>query len=272
MRRLHAAILILACAGCATTARIPDGGQPNRFCAAPQDEHNAYGYPESGTLLRRIGYTAGHDGTLRIPVWTSYRLTGEYVDGKEFIPRKRLRWTPDPDLPAAERATDRDYRTSGYSRGHMAMQSDMRGRSERCERQSYYLSNVAPQRQGFNAGVWLDLENRCKQWARDWGEIWVICGPIVSDNPPRLQGKAVGRVAVPHMFWKIVVRKRGAGGPAAIAFLMQHEPFAKRGTPLRSFLVSIDAIEEITGLDFLRELDDATEDAIESVVPEKIWP
>jgi len=53
---------------------------------------------------------------------------------------------------------------------------------------------------------------------------------------------------------------------------MQHEPFAKRGTPLRSFLVSIDAIEEITGLDFLRELDDATEDAIESVVPEKIWP
>ncbi len=269
MRRFCAAVLILACAGCSQINRPADG---NRFCAAPTDEHVAYGYPEGGTLLRRIGYATGHDGDLRIPIWTSYRLTGEYVDGREFIPRKRLRWTPDPDLPASDRATDKDYRTSGYSRGHMAMQSDMRGRSEQCERQAYYLSNVGPQRQGFNAGVWLDLENRCKQWARDWGEVWVICGPVVSDNPPRLQGKTPDRVAVPHMFWKIVVRKRGAGGPAAIAFLMRHEPFAKRGTPLRSFLVSIDAVEEITGLDFLRELDDATEDAIESAVPEKVWP
>lgn len=264
-----AAVLILACAGC--SSRTADITQtPNGFCAAPQDEHSVYGYPEDGTLLRRIGYTAGHDGDLRIPIWTSYRLTGEYVDGKEFIPRKHLKWTPDPDLPESERATDKDYRTSGYSRGHMAMQSDMRGRGERCERQAYYLSNAGPQRQGFNAGVWLDLENRCKQWARDYGEVWIICGPVVSEDPPRLQGKTVGRVAVPHMFWKIVVR-RGAGGPTAMAFLMRHEPFDKKRTPLRSFRVSIDAIEEITGLDFMRELDDATEDAIESTVQE-MWP
>ena len=67
MRRFCAAVLILACAGCSHINR-----PTNRFCAAPlQDEHNAYGYPEGGTLLRRIGYTTGHDGDLHIPVWTS---------------------------------------------------------------------------------------------------------------------------------------------------------------------------------------------------------
>ena len=109
MRRFCAAVLIPACAGC------PHTNPPtNTFCPAPlRDDHNADGYACGYIDSRGYIYTTGHDGDLHIPVWTSYRITGEYVDGKEFIPRKRPWWTPDPDLLPDKRATDMDYRTIG---------------------------------------------------------------------------------------------------------------------------------------------------------------
>lgn len=235
------------------------------------DEHAIYGYPARGRLLRRIGYTAGHDGDYRIPLWVSYRLTRSYVDGRTFVPRRQLRWQADPDIPPHERAEDSDYTSSGYSRGHMAMQSDMRGRSVECETQAYRLSNVCPQRQALNGGAWLDLENACKSWARRYGEIWILCGPILDEQPPaRLNGRTPGRVAVPTAFYKIVVRKNPDGSPEVLAFIQPHEPPPARGA-LAPFLTTVDEIERRTGLDFLAELDDAIEASIEAQAAPRPW-
>jgi endonuclease G len=221
-------------------------------------------------MLRRIGYTVGHDGELRIPIWVSYHLTDKYVNGKKFISRSRLKWTADPDLSPDKRSTNEDYLHSGYSRGHMAMQSDLRGRNKLCERQGYLMSNIAPQLQGLNAGVWLDLEYQCKKWAQNYNEIWIVCGPIVSDKSKKLNGKLPGRVTIPDKFYKIVVRLDN-NVPVALAFIMPHEPFAAKGTPLATFLVSIDDVEQATGLDFFSKLDDKIEKTLEASLPAEIW-
>ena len=221
-------------------------------------------------MLRRLGYTVGHDGSLRVPLWVSYRLTRKYVEGRQFAPRSRLRWRADPDLPPGDRATDRDYIRSGYSRGHMAMQSDMRGRSEECERQAYLLSNIAPQRQRLNVGAWLALEGRCKRWAKRYGEIWIICGPIFDGpEPRRLQGRRPGRVAIPDGFYKIVVR-HDMGRVVVLGFIMRHG--ADKHTALGAFLASVDDIESLTGLDFLADLDNQIETSIEASKAVELWP
>lgn len=246
----------------------------------PADEHNIFGYPRAGVLLRRAGYTLGHHGGYRLPLWVSYHLTREYVDGKEFAPRANLHWKSDPDLLPDARAEDSDYRGSGYARGHMAAQADMRGRSEECERQAYVLSNVCPQRQTLNAGVWLDLENACRGWAKRYGEVWILCGPVVDPDPGRLrrlQGETPDRVAIPIGFYKIIVRRAAADegqqdGLAVLAFLYRHEPVPSKDSPLDDFVASVDQVEERTGLDFLAELPDEVEERVEAEVASLTWP
>lgn len=287
----HGTWLLVAFIGCWTTS-APVTPPPVASSAAtsaaepilwptPEAEHVIFGLPTRRTwdpydaalrVRSRLGYVIGHYATGRVPAWTSYHLTKDYVDGQEFIPRAKLSWKADPDLPAEERAEDSDYTKSGYSRGHMAMQSDLRGRSEACEREGYYLSNTCPQTQAFNDGIWKSLENQCKAWARTYGEVWILCGPLFTTTPlRRLQGETANRVAIPDAFYKLVVRKDG-DQPVVLAFVFPHEPEPNRKTPLQQFLTSVDEIEKQGALDFFPDLPDTMENAIEAETPTMLWP
>jgi len=273
--RAIAILVLMLAAGCPPPqAPTPQEARrrPAEAIRPPSDdEHNVFGYPARGTLLRRIGYSAGHDGRLRVSLWVAYHLTREYVDGPSFVEREDIPWRADPDLPPSERAIDDDYRNSGYARGHMAMHSDMRGRNEQCERQAFYLSNAAPQRQSFNNSIWKRLEYQCKNWARSQREVWIVCGPVFADDPPaRLAGRRADHVAVPTHFYKIVVRN-GPRGIEALGFLFEHET-GDASTSLASRLTTIDEIEARTGLDFLAALDDALEDSLEAEPHRELWP
>ena len=227
------------------------------------EEHEFVSYPvhrdqdQTNTLLKRIGYTTYHDLDHRIPLWVSYKVSQPWLDEPAYIPRSNLRWRTDPEL-AGTGARDRDYRHSGYSRGHMAMQALLRGRSRECERQGFFFANAIPQRQSFNAGIWLKLEYQVMRWARQYGDVWVVCGPVLPPNPARLNG----RVSVPTGFYKIVARDT-ADGMAVAAYFFTHE-FASAPARLHQSIFTIDAIERKTGLDFFASLPDAYESQIEA--------
>jgi len=224
--------------------------------------HEFVSYPvhiaqdETNTLLKRIGYATYHDLDHRIPLWVSYRVSQEWLDKPAYIPRTFLRWRTDRELSGTG-ARDLDYRGSGYSRGHMAMQALLRGRSRECERQGFFFANATPQRQSFNAGIWLQLEYQVMKWARQYGDVWVVCGPVLSPDPVRLNG----RVSVPAGFYKIVTRDTPDGMEAA-AYFFTHVPSAK--ATLDQCIFTIDSIERRTGLDFFASLPDAYESQIEA--------
>jgi endonuclease G len=227
------------------------------------EEHEFVSYPvylyqdQTNRLLERIGYTTYHDLDHRIPLWVSYKVSQQWLDKPAFIPRSNLRWRTDPEL-AGLGARDRDYRHSGYSRGHMAMQALLRGRSQECERQGFFFANAAPQRQSFNAGIWLQLEYQVMRWARQYGDVWVVCGPVLSPDPSRLNG----RVSVPTGFYKIVTRDT-PDGMAVAAYFFMHEAQGATVT-LDQSIFTIDAIERRTGLDFFASLPDVYESQIEA--------
>ena len=126
-------------------------------------------------------------------------------------------------------------------------------------KQVNYMSNIAPQHhKGFNGwdddsteGLWFSLERWIQDTVvRDGGhEVWVFAGCIFGDGEVEKVGPD-GDIGVPNAFYKIVIRKSasGAAAPKVLAFLFPHQ--RKRRGELQEFLVSIDVIEALTGLDF----------------------
>lgn len=127
------------------------------------------------------------------------------------------------------------------------------------------MSNIVPQRHALNAGLWKSLEQKiATNYAARFGEIWVIAGPVFGEKPAWLRR----RVAVPEGFFMIVVDE-SEGRVRAQAFLFPQE--IPERADLADFVVSIDEIEQRTGLDFLSDLPDDVEDALEAKRASRVW-
>lgn len=236
---------------------------------APGDKTHLYGgtprvvAPPATTVrvLANTGYLVGYSDGLGNPLWAAYRVMD--IDLQDSPPR------PDAftsDLRTAARIEPQVYNGSGYDRGHMAPNYAIATRyGQRAQEETFQMSNISPQRHALNAGVWKQLEHRiATNYAGRFGEIWVLAGPVFGVNPEKLRR----RVAVPESFYMIVVDESD-GRVRAEAFLFpQDTPATVR---MDDYLAAIDEIERRTGLDFLAELPDTAEDALEARRVERAW-
>ena len=99
-----------------------------------------------------------------------------------------------------------DFRGSGYDRGHLAPAGDM-GFSYEAMSESFYLSNMSPQKAGFNRRIWRSLESRVRDWVVSNGSVHVITGGIL---PGSYQDIGPNNVTVPEYYYKIILDDRGA--------------------------------------------------------------
>lgn len=202
-------------------------------------------------MLVRKAYTASYNSDLRLPNWVAWVLTAEHTQGKNQ--RSNMQFTDDADVPAP-RAYHSDYTRSGYDRGHLCPAGDNKWDDEAL-RQTFLMTNICPQAPKLNKDDWNTLEQRCRTWAKRYGEVFVVSGPIMSENPRRI-GKH--KVAVPQAFFKVVLRL--GDKPEAIGFVYDNDD--PTGT-LQSHVLSIDSIERLTGIDFFPALPDELEAALE---------
>jgi len=220
--------------------------------------HVAYGIPgPEDQLLCREGYTVGYDYDRKVPTWVAYHLTPDSVN-KKF--KRSNKFKPDTEIPVQYRSTLSDYKGSGYDRGHMAASATVDS-SYNAMTESFLLSNMTPQLPGLNRQGWRYLEQYIREWTNERGELYVVTGALfVGSNSIIGNG-----VHVPTHFYKIVFDPAGLD---AIAFLVPHRPISK--SELLGFIVSVDEVERVAGLDFNSLLDDALEDDIENDI-EKMW-
>ena len=173
----------------------------------------------------------------------------------------------------------RSAHANWYERGHLCMKLI----AERVSRDAAYnthdLMNAVPQRAQFNQGIWLDLEEMTAAWAQRYGEVWVITGPVFIDKSASAwlgeSEKGEMLVAIPDALYKIVVKLRpGSSSPDVLAFLypQQGAGYSLRPFVHEPYLTSVDALEELTGLDFLTALPDDMEKALESRKAAALWP
>jgi endonuclease G len=239
-------------------------------------ENNPFGEPaytvqRPHRVLVRRGYTLSHSPIDKISDWVAYHLTKQYAQGTEPRPGDEA-FQPDPKLPEGQRAERADYRGSGFDRGHQCPNADARGRGKKVVAESFLLSNMTPQEPKLNQVKWAELEDKIRGWAVEFGEVYVVTGPVFLDEAGEgiVKHRVIGknRVAVPTHYYKIVLRRSAAGKLDALAFLIANKKMT--GT-FESHLTSIDEIERITGLDFFRELPDQVEDPLEADVAEVLW-
>lgn len=227
------------------------------------------GFPSQGLqlfgrvkVLDNIGYTAGYSDAMRNPLWVAYRLFD--VPRLSSGPRAS-RFSTDQRTRAKVRHDD--YTHSGYDRGHMAPNHGIATRyGAGAQKETFLMSNVVPQNPMVNRHLWKDLEHRVSdRYGRYFGEVWVVTGPVF--QPP--VEKLPSGVPIPSHYYKIVSDEKD-GELRVLAFLVEQRcpPY----TRIKTRLVSVDRIEELTGLDFFPDLPEAVQADLESRPATRLWP
>ena len=213
-------------------------------------------------ILKRRGYTTSYNEKTKTPNWVAWHLTKAHTYGDHQ--RKNEVFFEDENIVQEKRATNNDYYNSRYDRGHMCPAGDSKWDAQ-VMRESFLFTNICPQNHGLNKYEWNDLEIQCRDWAREYGAIDIVCGPLF---PTTGEQKTIGRnrVWVPESFFKVILCRQGK--PKAIGFIYRNE--GKKQTREEA-LRSVDEIEALTGIDFFPSLDDDTESRVEAESALEDW-
>lgn len=199
-----------------------------------------WGYPivhKQTVALCQIAFFTSWNPDTKNPDFSAELLLLENVSGIEN--RKGI-FKPHPNIPPEIQASNRDYSKSGYDRGHLAPAGDMRKDSAAME-QSFYLTNMAPQRPGLNRVDWAQLESFVRKHVYADRPLYVITGPIYIGSP-----KVIGNnVWVPSYFYKIIYDKNAN---AVSAYVMPNIDEVTGN--INSYRVNLQQIEAATGIEF----------------------
>ena len=210
-------------------------------------------------ILRRKAYTTSYNSETHNPNWVAWHLTAEHVDGE--IPRLRY-FIEDEQVPTP-RATNEDYKGSGWSRGHMCPAGDNKW-DEVAMRESNLLTNICPQHSSLNSGLWNVIERDCRKWAKRYENLYIVCGPVYLNRKHETIGS--NKVVVPEAFYKVILRLTPE--PAAIGFVVRNNEGKKKKD---QFVNTVDDVERITGFDFFSALPDDIENRVESQADINDW-
>ena len=250
--------------GYASMLEIPalKGGSMNQFITHTT-KRNGKDYP---TYSLEYSYKYKHS------YWIAYRFdntTGGNVGRNEA-------YKPDPELPSQYAAKHNDYTNSGYTRGHLCASSD-RQYSKEANQQTFYMSNVSPQSgNGFNqsGSAWNTGEDKVQAWgyniSRSTDTLYVVKGGTIGEG--MIKGYIKNEISIPKYFFMAVLFRSG-DNYKAIGFYMPHENLKDdpdKKDP-KKYLMSIDALEQETGIDFFHNLPDNIENTVEATYNVNDW-
>ena len=164
----------------------------------------------------------------------------------------------------APRVDTYDYMRSGYDKGHMCPAGDNHW-SQKAMEQSFLMTNICPQEPALNSGLWNTVEKLCRTWAEQYGDVYIVCGPIYFNRKHKTIGK--NKVQVPEAFFKVVLRLKDE--PKGIGFICRNA--SAKGHKKTDYVNTVDEVERITGMDFFSQLPDNIEQVIESQANIKEW-
>ncbi|HEY3371448.1 MAG TPA: DNA/RNA non-specific endonuclease [Prolixibacteraceae bacterium] len=189
-------------------------------------------------VISHVGYSFLYKEEYEQSSWVAYELTKEET---QKVVKRSNQFKPDPAVSTLT-ANNADYAGSGYDKGHLAPAADM-GWSATTMAESFYFSNMSPQVPGFNRGIWKKLEELVRSWAIENNSLLIVTGPVLKDG---LKTIGPDHVAVPELFYKVILDNHEPE-IKGIAFLI---PNASQSASLQSFVVPIDSVESVTGIDF----------------------
>ena len=211
-----------------------------------------------------ITYSLEYDCSKRLARWVAYEMHNG--NSAKNVSRTN-NWGDDPNIPSKYRTSSSDF-TSSFSRGHLCPSSD-RLCSKEQNSQTFYYSNMMPQYQNHNGVLWANME---QQITSKWNTssfrdtLYVVKGATIYDE---LTTTGTG-LTVPKYFYMAVLCVKN-NKYKALAFWTLHENVSRSKEDLKKYAISIDELEEKTGIDFFCNLPDDIEEEVEKAVNTSDW-
>nr|WP_298791921.1 DNA/RNA non-specific endonuclease [uncultured Allomuricauda sp.] len=213
----------------------------------------------TGDIVRHQHFMLSYSEPHEQAEWVAYKLSQSHLT---YDDRKRPYFIEDPKV-RTKSADWRNYKRSGYDRGHLCPAGDRRF-SEQAYNETFYTSNISPQDKYFNAGIWNRLEQKVRYWCKKYGDLSIITGGVLANG---LEEIGEEDVDVPNAFYKIVYRKDG-NSVKVLCFLIPHK---ESSAPLKSFLVPIDELEEMTSINFFEKQSMDWQEKVEEKIDSSNW-
>lgn len=226
----------------------PDKGQN------PSEKSSFFYFPSSttGAVVSHKNYALSYSEKHEQAEWVAYELSKRHLSNNNF---KRPYFQIDKKVKTTA-ADWRNYKRSGYDRGHLCPAGDRRFTYD-AYHETFLTSNISPQNHDFNSGIWNFLEQKTRYWAKRYDKVYVVTGGVLTDG---LKSIGYESVSVPDYFYKVIL-DNNASNPKMIAFLMPNKNVPVK---LKEYIVSVDHLEKLTGIDFFPSLDDKIENRLEA--------
>ena len=196
-------------------------------------------------------YTLSYSESDEQAEWVAYKLFKNSIN--HSIKRKD-NFRQDISITTGS-ATLKDYKNSGFDRGHLAPAKTM-SYSKETMSDSFFMSNMSPQKPSFNRGIWKKLEEKVRDLILISDSLYIVTGPVLENSLGKI---GENKVTIPSAYYKTIIRFKD-DKLFGIGFLLKNE---KSNRELSMFSVSIDSIEKVTGLNFFYQLDSVVQNRIE---------
>ncbi len=204
-------------------------------------------------IIYHTGFTLSYNEVHEQASWVAYELTANELIKKV---NRSDNFKKDPKVKTGS-ALPSDYARSGYDRGHLAPAADMKF-NETAMTECFFMSNMSPQDPSFNRGIWKNLEAQVREWAIQNEHLYIVTGPILDSSLTASIGS--NKVVIPNYYYKVILDYT-TPEVKGIAFVLPNE---KGVNPIMNYVVTIDHVEYLTGIDFFPELPDDLEQLLES--------
>lgn len=206
--------------------------------------------------------------------WSAYCLSAGQLSRNS---ERTNDFRPDNMISTGSASLD-DYKGSGYDRGHLTPAADM-AFNKQAMSETFFMSNMSPQDPQFNRGVWMYLEGQVRDWAKRFGRVYVISGPVLEKSSNEYKRIGQNHVTVPDFYYKVILvplyadkedfkSMNTSNSVMTIGFII---PNHKSDKVYWNYAVTIDEVEKRTGLDFFSLLEDDIENEVEATFNIDNW-
>lgn len=214
----------------------------------PNLGYYSHSFKMNGNKYRN--YSFGWSQKDRVALWVAYPLCKLYTNGSAG---RTEAWALDPLLGNDSAAPFGGYAGS-YARGHQLPSAD-RQCCDEANAQTFYGTNMTPQLNEHNSGIWSDLEGKVRGYANTSDTTYVVTGVILSSTSKKEKDSYGNSVTIPDAYFKALLKystKSTLGTWNAAAFYLEHRKYT--GGISKEHSMSIDELEAITGIDFFVNL------------------
>lgn len=277
MRTLYLLLLIPFWMSCQKDSTVTpdisyDPPKVNYLMGNPSNAKTDINEPDN-YLVEKRQFVLSYNNSRGGANWVSWHLS---VDWKGDAPRQND-FRPDPDLPETFfKAGTSSFSGTGFDRGHMCPSED-RDLNVTDNSATFVMSNMLPQAPNCNQDTWVNLENYARKLVTEGYEIYTIAGGYGEGGSGSNGGIttriAAGKIAVPERVWKILVvvpygdndLDRIDETTRVIAVDMPNRDDVTSHS-WGYYRVSVHALEQKTGFNFLTNLSSGLQDVLESKV------